>query len=79
MPKIEKNLQMLESETVDVKTKVHAVVSSVVITYVFTKYNVGLESKQFALLLKCLKLPSDKEVCLEFMGRISEFDDNILR
>ena len=80
MPKVKKNLEILESETMNVKSKVSAVVSSVVITYVFTEYNVGLETEQYALLLKCLRLPADnKEVCSEFMTKIIEFHDNISR
>ena len=80
MPKVERNLEILESESMDVKSKGRAIVSSLVITYVFTEYNVGLETKQYALLLKCLRLPADnKEVCSEFITKMNEFHDNILR
>jgi hypothetical protein len=79
MPKLNANLKVLESQIKDAKAKVHTVLSSVIIAYVFTKYNVYLKSEQYETLLKCLKLPPDKEVCSEFMKSINEFDDNILR
>ena len=79
MPKLEANLKVLGSETKDAKAKVHTVLSSVAIAYVFTKYNVYLTSEQYEILLKCLKLPPDNEACLEFMKNIDEFDDNILK
>ncbi|CAB4026272.1 Hypothetical predicted protein [Paramuricea clavata] len=79
MPKLEANLTVLGSQTKDAKDKVHVVLSSVIITYVFTKYHVNLKCEQYETLLKCLKLPPDKEVCSEFMKSINEFDDNILR
>ena len=78
-PKIEENLKYLESETDDVKTKVHAVVSSVIIAYVFTNYDVFLEFEKYDLLLRSLRLPPNKEVCSEFMKSINEFDKNVLR
>ena len=79
MPKVKKNLEVLESKTKDVKVKVHTVMSSVIIAYVFTKYGVNLKAEQYDILLKCLRLPQDKEVCSEFMKSINEFDDKILR
>ncbi len=79
MPRVEKNLEVLESETEDVKAKVDAMVSSLIIAYVFVKYDVGLKSKQYAILLKCLRVPPDNEVCSKFMTSINEFHDNILR
>jgi hypothetical protein len=79
MPKVRKNLEVLESETKDVKVKVHVMMSSIIIAYVFTKYGVYLKAEQYEILLKSLRLPPDKEVCSEFMKSINEFDDNILR
>jgi hypothetical protein len=79
MPKVEKNLEVLENEIKGVEVKVHAVMSSVIIAYVFTKYEVNLKPEQYEILLKCLKLPPDKEVCSEFMKSINEFDDKISR
>ena len=79
MPKVRKNLEVLESKTKDVKAQLHAVLSSVIITYVFTQYKVHLISEKYEILLKCLQLPPDKEVCSEFMKSINGFDENILR
>ena len=79
MPKLHSNLKILESQAKDFKDKVHAVVSSVVIAYVFTKYNVFLKSEKCEILLKCLRLPPDKKVCTEFVKIINEFDSNTLR
>ena len=73
------NLEVLKGRANDVNAKVHAVVSSVIITYVFTKYHVSLKYEQYETLLKCLMLPADEKVCSEFMKRINEFDNNILR
>ena len=78
MPKLEANLKVLGSQTQDANAKVHTVLSSVTIAYVFTKYNVYLTYENYEILLKCLKLPPDKEACLEFMKSIDDFDDNIL-
>jgi hypothetical protein len=55
------------------------VLSSVTITYVFTKYRVYLKLDQYKTLLKCLKLPPETEVSSEFMKSIDEFDSNILK
>ena len=79
MPKLQENLKALDDQTSDVKAKVHAVVSSVVIAYVFTKYHVYVNSESEQILWKCLKLPSNKEVCSEFVKIVDEFDDNLLR
>ena len=79
MPKILSNFEVLESRKEDAKTKVHAVVSSVIIAYVFTKYSVPFKSERYDILLKCLRLPPDKEVCSEFMQNINNFDDSVLR
>lgn len=79
MPKVRKNLEVLESKTEDVKAKLHAVLSSVMITYVFTQYKIHLKTEQYEILLKCLQLPPDKGVVLEFMNSINGFDENILR
>ena len=54
-------------------------VSSVVIAYVFTKYHVFLKSEKCEILLKCLRLPADEEVCSEFVKTIKEFDEITLR
>ncbi|CAB4005504.1 Hypothetical predicted protein, partial [Paramuricea clavata] len=78
MPKLEANLKVLGSQTQDAKAKVHTVLSSVTIAYVFTKYNVYLTYENHEILLKCLKLPPNKEACLEFMKSIDNFDNNIL-
>ena len=79
MPKLHASLKVLAAQTKDVKAKVHAVVSSVVIAYVFTKYHVFLNSEKCEILLKCLRLPSDEEVCSEYVKTIKEFDENIVR
>jgi hypothetical protein len=79
MPKVRKNLEVLESKTEDVKAKLHAVLSSVLITYVFTQYKINLITEQYEILFKCLQLPPDKGVVLEFMNSINGFDENILR
>ncbi len=79
MPKLQENLAVLERKTRDAKAKVDAVVSSVTIAYVFTQYGVDLKFELNQILLKCLKLPPDKEVCFEFMKSIDEFDANSLR
>ena len=79
MPKLHSNLNVLESKEKDVKDKVHALVSSVVIAYVFTKYHEHLQVEKCKILLKCLRLPPDKKVCSEFVKIISEFDGNTLR
>ena len=79
MPKLQSNLTILESHAKDVKDKVHAVVSSVVIAYVFTKYHEHLKLENYEILLKCLRLPPDKKVCYEFVKIINDFDDKTLR
>ena len=79
IPKIKKNLKDLEENTNDAKSKARVVVSSVIIAYVFTKYDVHLETEKCDMLLKCLRLPASKEVCSEFMKSVDEFDDNVLR
>ena len=79
MPKLHSNLNVLESKEKDVKDKVHALVSSVIIAYVFTKYHERLQVEKCKILLKCLRLPPDKKVCSEFVKIISEFDGNTLR
>ena len=79
MPKLHANLKVLANQTKGVKAKVHAVVSSVVIAYVFTKYNVFSNSENCEILSKCLRLPPDKKVCTEFVKIINEFDSNTLR
>ena len=76
MPKVLNNLDVLESQTEDVNAKVDAVMSSVVIAYVFTKYHLP---ERYEILLKCLRLPSDREVCSKFIKNIKKFDDNTLR
>ena len=72
-------MKVLENRTNDAKSKVHALISSVIIAYLFTNYNVDLKPKQYDTLLTCLKLPPDKEVCAEWTKNISEFGDKILR
>ena len=79
MPKILENIKVLDSQAKNVKTKVQAMVSSVVIAYVFTKYQVFLKSEKCEILLKCLRLPADEEVCSEFVKTIKEFDEITLR
>ena len=79
MPRLQENLKVLDKQAKDVKAKVQAMVSSVVIAYVFTKYDVFLKSEKCEILLKCLKIPPDKEVCSEFVKTIKEFDANTLR
>jgi hypothetical protein len=76
---MQKNLNVLERETVDVKVKVDAVVSSVIIAYVFMQYNVYVESEENEILLKCLKIPPDQETCSEFMKSVKKFDEKTLR
>ena len=79
MPKVENNLNVLESQTEDVNAKVHAVVSSVIIAYVFTKYQVPFKVERYEILLKCLKLPPDREACFEIIKKINKFDEHTLR
>ena len=79
MPKVNENLKMLTSEPKDARSTIHAVVSSVIIAYVFTKYRVNLNLEQCKTLLKCLKLPPDREVCSEFLKNLKEFDGKVLR
>ena len=79
MPKVNENLKMLASEPKDAKSTIHAVASSVTIAYVFTKYQVNLKQEQCEILLKCLKLPPNKEVCSEFVKNLKEFDGKVLR
>ena len=79
MPKLVENLKVLESQSNVIKDKVEAVVSSVVIAYVFTKYEVTLAPEKYEMLLKCLRLPPDEEVCHEFVRIIDEFDKDMLR
>ena len=74
-----KNLEVLESDTNVGRVRVHAVISSVIIAYVFTLNRVNLKAEQYDILLKSLRIPPDEEVCSEFMKSINEFDDNILR
>ena len=79
IPKLQRNLEVLENQAKDVKDKVHAMVSSVIIAYVFTEYHEHLKSDECKILLKCLKLPPDKKVCSEFMKTINKFEGNTLR
>ena len=79
MPKLSQNLKILEARTSDVNAKVEAVVSSVVVTYVFTKYHVYLNPEDEQMLLKCLKLPPNREVSSQFVKSLGEFSDDILR
>ena len=81
MPKVQENLEVLETETKDAKAKVDAVVSSVIIAYLFTKHGVDLKKKsaKLQILLKCLKLPAEKDVCFDFMKSIDTFVVNNLR
>ena len=74
MPKLQKNVKVLESQTMDAESKVQAVLSSVMITYVFTNYHVDLDREQYAMLLTCLQLPPDKKICVELMKNINELD-----
>ena len=79
MPKVEENLKILASEPKDIKSTIHAVVSSVIIAYVFTKYRVNLNVEQCETLLKSLRLPADRDVCTEFLKNLKEFDGKVLR
>ena len=79
MPKLVENLKVLESQSNVIKDKVEAVVSSVVIAYVFTKYDVFLTSEKYEMLLKCLRLPPVEKVCHEFVRIINGFDKDMLR
>ena len=77
MPKLKQNLNVLENPASDVKAKSDAVVSSVVITYVFTKYRVALNPEEEKILLKCLRLPPNKEVCSRFVTNVDAFAEKI--
>ena len=77
MPKLLENLKVMESEAHD--AKVHAVVSSIVIAYVFTKHKVNLKAEKSEILLKCLRLPPEEKVCSEFVEIVNQFDQEILR
>ena len=79
MPKVETNLSILENEISEAKAKVDAVMSSAVIAHVVTKYKVQLETESHRILLKCLRLPPDNQVCSTFMKIITEFDNTVLR
>ena len=79
MPKLRNNLEVLESEASNTEAKVDAVFSSVLIAYVLTTYNIYINYKQIEVLLKCLRLPPNKEICSELMKKMNEFDDNALR
>ena len=79
MPKLRENLEALEDQTRNVKDVVHAVVSSVAIAYVFTKYPVYSKPGLKQTLLQCLTLPPNSDICSEFAKSIDEFDDNMLR
>lgn len=79
MPKLDNNLTVLQSETSDLENKVNTVVSSVVIVYVLTKYNVKVKPHKDDFLLKCLRLPAEKGVCSAVMKTINSFDRKILR
>ena len=77
LPKLQKNVRVLESRKKDAKSKVQAVLSSVMITYVFTSYHVNLNLEHFEILLRCLALPPDKEICVELMKNINELDNGL--
>ena len=77
MPKLKQNLNVLENPASDVKAKSDAVVSSVVITYVFTKYRVSLKPEGEKMLFKCLRLPPNKEVCSKFVTNADAFAEKI--
>lgn len=79
MPKVIKSWDVLKAQTNNVKEEVHAVLSSLVITYVFTKYEVKLKDEHYKTLLKCLRLPASEEVCSEFMKNVNEFGNDFLR
>ena len=79
MPKVMKNVEVLKAQKKNVKAEVHAVLSSLVIAYVFTKYEVKLKDEHYKTLLKCLKLPANEEVCFEFMKSVNGFGNDILR
>ena len=74
MPKLQENVKVLESEINNAESKVQAVLSSVMITYVFTNYHVDLDREQYAMLLTCLRLPPDEKICVELMKNINELD-----
>ena len=78
-PKIENNLKVLESGKMDVKVKVDALVSSMIIVYVFVKYSVCLEFEEIEILLKCFRIPPHKETCSEFMKSVNKFGKKTLR
>ena len=77
MPKLKQNLNVLEAQASDVKAKFDALMSSVVITYVFTKYSVSLKPEGQKILLKCLRMPPNKEVCSKFVTNVDAFVENI--
>lgn len=79
MPKVMKNVEVLKAQTNNVKAEVNAVLSSLVIAYVFAKYEVKLKDEHYKALLKCLKLPANEEVCSEFIKSVNEFGNDILR
>lgn len=79
MPKVTKNLENMTSKANETKVKVDAVVSSVIITYVFTKYEVNLKTNEHKILLHCLSLPPVKNVCCQIMESINKIDEIVLR
>ena len=79
MPKLQENVKVLESQSEDTKSKFYAVLSSVIIAYVFTNYHINLKSEHYEVLLSCLKLPPDEEICAELLKKINKFDHDTLR
>lgn len=79
MPKAKNNLTVLESGRACINEKIHVVLSSAIIVYVLIKYDACYSVDQYEILLKCLRLPAEKEVFFGFMETICAFDRQFLR
>ena len=71
-------MEELESESLNAKAKALIVTSSAIIAYVLQKYHIYPKNEELEILLKCLRLPPNKDVCSEFMKSINAFDSNFL-
>ncbi|XP_046861759.1 uncharacterized protein LOC124455046 isoform X2 [Xenia sp. Carnegie-2017] len=78
MQKIKNNHEIMESED-DVQNKVNALISTVVIVYVFCEYKVKLSDDDVVIMFKCLAIPPNENLCYKLMENVGNFDENMLR
>lgn len=78
MQKIKNNHEIMESGD-DVQNKVNALISTVVIVYVFCEYNVKLSYDDVGTMFKCLAIPPNENLCYKLMENVGNFDKNMLR